>query len=112
MFNLKLNAMKKIFGMILACTSAVFLTSCFDGSSSSSRVEDDKYWESINREQALKDAGLYEAAKLEQKARLNYMKGGGYNSPSGGKQVHYKGSKEQKRDLEMIDAYFNEHGWD
>jgi hypothetical protein len=51
------------------------------------------------------------AATIERNARREYMKGGGYTAPDGSKQVHYKGSQEQKRDLEMIDAYFNEHGW-
>ena len=52
------------------------------------------------------------AATIERNARIEYMQGGGYTSPDGTKQVHYQGSKEQKSDLEMIDAYFNEHGWD
>ena len=50
--------MKKIFGMMLLCATTVCLTSCFGGSSSSPRVEDDKYWESVSREQALKKAGM------------------------------------------------------
>lgn len=104
--------MKKIFGLMLLCATMVCLTSCFGGGSSSPRVEDDKYWESVNREQALKDAGLEDAAALERKARRKYMNGGGYTSSDGSKQVHYQGSQEQKSDLEMIDAYFNEHGWD
>ena len=104
--------MKKFFGLMLLCATTVCLTSCLGGSSSSTRVEDDKYWESISREQALKDSGMYGAAAIQRKARLNYTKGGGYTAPDGSKQVHYQGSKEQKSDLEMIDAYFNEHGWD
>ena len=104
--------MRKIFGLMLLCVISVCLTSCFGGSSSSSRVEDDKYWESIVREQTLKDAGMEGAATIERNARREYMKGGGFTAPDGSKQVHYQGSKEQKSDLEMIDAYFNEHGWD
>ena len=104
--------MKKIFGLMLLFAVIICLTSCFGDSSSSSYVEDDKYWESISREKALIDVGMEGAAAIERKARIEYMKGGGYTSPDGGKQVHYKGSKEQKNDLEMIDAYFNEHGWD
>ncbi|HIY47636.1 MAG TPA: hypothetical protein IAA35_06335 [Candidatus Alistipes faecigallinarum] len=53
-----------------------------------------------------------DAAAIERNARREYMKGGGYTAPDGSKQVHYNGSKEQESDLEMIDAYFNEHGWD
>lgn len=104
--------MKKNFVLMLLCATTICLTSCFGGSSSNSRVEDDKYWESIGREQALKDAGMDGAAAIERNARRNYMKGGGYTAPDGSKQVHYNGSQEQKNDLEMIDAYFNEHGWD
>lgn len=103
--------MKKIFYLMLLCATTVCLTSCFGGGSSNSRVEDDKYWESVSREQALKDAGMENAATIERNARREYMKGGGYTAPNGSKQVHYQGSKEQKSDLEMIDAYFNEHGW-
>ena len=105
--------MKRIFVLMLLCTASLCLSSCFGASSSSStRVTDDKYWESISREQALQDAGMDGAATIERKARQEYMQGGGYTAPDGSKQVHYKGSKEQKSDLEMIDAYFNEHGWD
>ncbi len=104
--------MKKIFGLMLLCATTVCLTSCFGGSSSSPLVEDDKYWESVGREEALKDAGMDGAAAIERNARRDYMKGGGYTASDGSKQVHYNGSQEQKKDLEMIDAYFNEHGWD
>ena len=97
---------------MLLFTATTYLTSCFGGNPSNTRVEDDKYWESISREQALKDAGMDGAAAIERKARQEYMQGGGYTAPDGSKQVHYQGSQEQKSDLEMIDAYFNEHGWD
>lgn len=103
--------MKRIFGLMLLCATALCISSCWGGSSSSYRVEDGKYWESISREQALKDAGMDGAATIERNARREYMNGGGYTAPDGSKQVHYKGSQEQKSDLEMIDAYFNEHGW-
>ena len=42
----------------------------------------------------------------------NYRGGGRYTSPDGGRQSYYQGSIEQQRDLDAIDAYFNEHGWD
>ena len=104
--------MKKLFKLTLLCVVVIGFSSCFGCSSNSSRwVEDDKYWESISKEKALKDAGMENAAAIERKARQNYMQGGGYTSSDGSKQVHYNGSQEQKRDLEMIDAYFNEHGW-
>ncbi len=99
--------MKKIFGLMLLCATTACLTSCFGGSSSSPRVEDDKYWESVSREQALKDAGMEGAAAIERNARREYMKGGGYTSTDGGKQVHYKGSKEQQEMLELIDKYMD-----
>ena len=69
--------------------------------------DDDEYWNSVAREKALKDAGLYDAAKIERKARLDYLKGGGYTSTDGGSQVHYQGSKEQKEHLEEMDR----RGW-
>ena len=97
--------MKKIFGLMLLCVTTACLTSCFGGSSSSSQVEDEKYWESVSREKALRDAGFEGAANMEQKARRDYMNGGGYTSPDGGKQIHYKGSLEQTQDLDMMDAY-------
>ena len=99
--------MKKIFGMMLLCATIVCLTSCFGGSSSNPRVEDDKYWESVSREQALKKAGMEGAATIERNARREYMKGGGYTAPDGSKQVHYKGSQEQKEMLELIDKYMD-----
>lgn len=99
--------MKKFLGLMLLCATTVCLTSCFGESSSSSRVEDDKYWESIGRERALRDAGMDGAANIERNARREYMKGGGYTSPDGGKQIHYKGSREQKEMLDLIDQYMN-----
>lgn len=83
-------------------------SSCIGCSSSSdSDNYDENYWNSVNREQALRDAGLDGAANIERKARQDYMQGGGYTSPYGGRQVHYNGSKEQQEDLRMMDAY----GW-
>ena len=99
--------MKKFLGLMLLSATTVCLTSCFGESSSSSRVEDDKYWESIGRERALRDAGMDGAANIERNARREYMKGGGYTSPDGGKQIHYKGSREQKEMLDLIDQYMN-----
>lgn len=99
--------MKKVVGLMLRCAIAMCLTSCSGCSSTKNPREDDQYWESINREQALRDAGLDGAANMEQKARRDYLQGGGYTSPNGGKQVHYQGSKEQARDLEIMESY----GW-
>ena len=100
---------------ILCCISFNSCISCdsnYSSSSSSRYVEDENYWESINKEQDLRDAGMDGAADIERNARREYMQGGGYTSPEGDKQIHYQGSQEQKRDLDMIDEYFNENGWD
>ena len=101
------------FVPIVVCVCLNSCMGCSSNSSSSSRyVEDDKYWESIGREQEFRDAGLDGAADIERNARREYMGGDGYTSPDGDKQIHYQGSQEQKRDLDMIDEYFNEHGRD
>ena len=73
---------------------------------------DENVTKSVVKEQVLREVGMEGAANIERRAREKYNNGGGYTSKDGGKQIHYQGSKEQKRDLEMIDAYFNEHGWD
>lgn len=70
-------------------------------------ADDDEYWKSINREKALKDVGLDDAARIERNNRLNYLKGKGYTSPYGGTQVHYQGSKEQQELLEEM----KKRGW-
>lgn len=70
-------------------------------------ADDEEYWRSVNREKALKDAGLDNAARMERKARQNYLRGGGYTSPNGGSQIHYQGSKEQKQHLEEM----SRRGW-
>jgi hypothetical protein len=73
---------------------------------------DENVTESVEKEQALREMGMDGAANIERRAREKYNDGGGYTSEDGSRQIHYQGSKEQKRDLEMIDAYFNEHVWD
>ncbi len=73
---------------------------------------DENVTKSVVKEQVLREVGMEGAANIERRAREEYNNGGGYTSKDGGRQIHYQGSKEQKRDLEMIDAYFNEHGWD
>ena len=70
-------------------------------------ADDEEYWKSVNRERALKDAGLDDAAKIERNARINYLQGGGYSSPNGGSQVHYQGSKEQQEHLDEM----KRRGW-
>ena len=99
--------MKKVFLFFFCGLILLAVSSCRP--SSSKYVEDDKYWQSIEREQQLKDAGLDGAATIERKDRQKYMRGEGYTSPEGGPQVHYKGSVEQKRDLDAIDEYMRTH---
>lgn len=67
--------------------------------------EDEQYLRSINREQELRDAGMDEAANIERDLRRDYLRGGGYTSPDGGRQVHYQGSREQQDMLDLIDSY-------
>ena len=76
--------MKKILGLMLLC-GTMCLSSCSGCSSSNDQ-----------RDNSIK-VGKYT---------------GKYTSPDGSRQTRYKGSIEQQRDLEAIDAYFNEHGWD
>lgn len=101
--------MKNIFYILIATITCLSLTSCIgcDSGNYNSYTYDDQYWESVNREQRLKDAGLDGAAKIEQKKRLDYLQGGGYTSPTGNRQMNYQGSKEQEEHLRMMDAY----GW-
>lgn len=70
-------------------------------------ADDKEYWESVNREKALRDRGMDRAADIERKARLEYVQGGGYHSKDGGSQVHFQGSKEQEEQLRQMD----EMGW-
>lgn len=103
--------MKTIKTTFLASFVLVFyaLLAGASSDSSSSYDNDDNYWNSVAREKQLRDAGLNGAANAEKNDRLNYMRGDGYSSPDGGKQVHYNGSQEQKRDLEAIDQYMCDH---
>ena len=98
----------KRFRFVALALLALSLTSC-ECSSDTQYVEDENYWNSMAREQMLKDMGMEEAARMERDARLRYMRGEGYTSPNGGQQVHYKGSAEQQADLDAIDAYMREH---
>ena len=101
--------MKKIFKaacIALVCFGVNSCVSCTN-SSKSDEIYDPQYWESLGKEAALRHSGLSEAADIEKKAREDYMKGGGYTSPDGGRQIHYKGSKEQQRDLKTLDSL----GW-
>lgn len=68
---------------------------------------DEVYWNSIRREKMLKDAGMYDAARIEKNARQRYLQGGGYTAPDGSGQIHFQGSKEQEEQLRMMD----ELGW-
>ena len=95
-----------IVGALALCFSFNSCIGCDDDSFSSNRYEyDDECWESVGREKQLRDAGMDDAADLERKSRLRYMSGEGYTSSDGERQIHYQGSREQQRDLDMIDDY-------
>lgn len=104
-FNNK-SMIKSIYKVMFLFT-ILSLQSCIGCSDQSRYDYDENYWNSIEREQALKDAGLGNAAKIERNSRLNYLKGGGYTSPDGGRQIHFNGSKEQQEQLRKMD----ELGW-
>lgn len=91
--------------LIIVCLSFASCIECGDSYSNSNYDYDDECWESVEMEKQLRDAGMDDAADLERKSRLNYMRGGGYTSSDGSRQRHYQGSQEQKRDLDMIDEY-------
>ncbi len=58
---------------------------------------DNAYWRSIEREKAMRDAGLKDYADREKKERRNKLKGSGSST--------YNGSQKQKDDLKEIDEY-------
>ena len=69
----------------------------------------DEYNQSLERELRLRQQGKKRAAEIERKWRNEWLRGGGYDSYDGGKQVHYKGSAQQQRDLDAIDEYMRTH---
>ena len=73
------------------------------------RMNTDEYNQSLERELRLRQQGYNGAADIERKQRNNWLRGGGYDAYGGGKQVHYKGSKQQQSDLSAIDQYMKEH---
>lgn len=96
--------MKKVLFLFLICLG---VSSCSSCSSSQQEPNDPLYYESLGKEAALIQQGLFEAADIERQAREDYMNGGGYTSPNGERQIHYQGSKEQQEDLKKIE----EKGW-
>lgn len=73
------------------------------------RMDTEEYNRSLAREMMLRQAGMKDAARIERTQRNKYLRDGGYDSKDGGKQIHYKGSVQQKRDLDAIDKYMEEH---
>ena len=73
----------KSIKVILLCAISISLHSCFSCDSGSGRVE--------------------------KSSRSEYTNDGKYTSPSGRRQNQYQGSREQKRDLDMIDEYLREN---
>lgn len=82
--------MKNVINLFVLTAICLSLSSCFGCDGCSKRYVDE----------------------VEVSDSLEFTYGEGYTSPDGGSQIYYQGSREQKRDLEMIDEYFNEHGWD
>ena len=70
-------------------------------------ADDEEYWNSVNREKTLREAGQDRAADIEHKSRIEYLEDGGYHSQDGGSQVQFQGSQEQKDQLEQMDRM----GW-
>ena len=95
--------MKKIKFLALTAVFATLFANC--GNNTNDYSNDKEYWQSVEREERLRDAGMENAAEIERNSRLDYMQGEGYTSPTGERQVHYKGSAEQQRDLDMIDEW-------
>ncbi len=103
----------KMMSIIALCLTLFMVNSCMCGGPSNNasmdRMESDEYNKSLEREMTLRKAGLNEAADIEKAQRQNYVRGGGYDSKDGGKQVHYNGSAQQQRDLDAIDEYMKSH---
>lgn len=95
--------MKKIKLLSLIVLAVILFTKC--GNNTNDFSYEKEYWQSVEKEEQLRDAGMENATEIERNSRLDYMQGEGYTSPTGEKQVHYKGSIEQQRDLDMIDEY-------
>lgn len=86
----------------------VSCVSCTGSSSSYTHDETDtSYWNSVNRENQLRESGNEGAANMEENARHEYNHGGGYHDQNGNRQVGFKGSREQKQQLEEMDR----RGW-
>lgn|SRR5574344_106731 len=101
-----------IMFIVLLLLSMLFIDKCIynDTPSSSNYIHDDSdtaYWNSVRKENALRDAGHEGAANMEENARREYNHGGGYHDKNGNRQVDFQGSREQKEQLDEMDR----RGW-
>lgn len=98
--------MKKAILIVCALLSLTFhsCNSCQGGDSK----YDTEYWESVNREEAYKNMGRDDLKKQEARYRQERLRGkakGDFTNEKGEDTRIYKGSKEQQKDLDMIDEY-------
>lgn len=97
-----------LFIILFILYQFVSCVSCSGPSSSYTHDETDtSYWNSVNRENQLRESGNEGAANMEENARHEYNHGGGYHDQNGNRQVGFKGSREQKQQLEEMDR----RGW-
>ena len=107
-----------IRGFVFLFISGVFIlyvlyqfvscVSCTGSSSSYTHDESDTaYWNSVNKERRLRDAGYDGAANMEENARHEYNHGGGYHDQNGNRHVDFQGSREQKEQLDEM----KRRGW-
>ncbi len=98
--------MRKVFFIACALLSLTF-NSC-NSCQGDNYEYDSEYWESVNREEAYKKMGRDDLKKQEARYRQDRLRGktkGDYTNEKGEDTRIYKGSKEQQRDLDMIDEY-------
>jgi hypothetical protein len=93
--------MKEIIGFIVVVVIIFYAIGRSCSGNSYSYDDTPEYWESVNREQALKNAGLKGAADAEKRSRRLKME----SSSRGG----YNGSQQQQSDLDSLDKYMREN---
>ena len=96
--------MRKVILIVCALLSLTFY-SCNSCQGDNSQY-DAEYWESVNREEAYKKMGRDDLTKKEAKYRQDRLRGktkGDYTNEKGENTRIYKGSKEQQKDLDLID---------
>lgn len=97
-----------LFIILFVLYQFVSCVSCSGSSSSYTHDETDtSYWNSVNRENQLRESGNDGAANMEENARHEYNHGGGYHNQNGNRQVDFQGSKEQQQQLDEM----KRRGW-